>query len=131
MVSDFFKESEKEEKSVIVEEVVEVVKDVVNKVLTGDCLQVMKKLESNSVDSIITDPPYGLSFMGKKWDYDVPSISIWKEALRVLKPGGTMLCFAGSGTTGLACKNTGRDFILIERNSDYVSIINARLGDEC
>ena len=39
--------------------------------------------------------------------------------------------YAGSGTTGLACKNTGRDFILIERNSDYVSIINARLGDEC
>jgi len=46
--------------------------------------------------------------------------------------GGIVLDpFAGSGTTGLACKNTGRDFILIERNSDYVSIINARLGDEC
>ncbi len=58
----------------------------------------MKKLEDNSVDTIITDPPYGLSFMGKKWDYDVPSIEIWKECLRVLKPGGTALIFGGSRT---------------------------------
>ncbi len=55
-------------------------------------------MESNSVDTIITDPPYGLSFMGKKWDYDVPSVEIWKECLRVLKPGGTALIFAGSRT---------------------------------
>ena len=48
----------------------------------------MKKLEANSIDSIVTDPPYGLSFMGKKWDYDVPSQEIWEECLRVLKPGG-------------------------------------------
>jgi len=58
----------------------------------------MQKMEDNSVDSIVTDPPYGLSFMGKKWDYDVPSVEIWKEALRVLKPGGHLLSFAGSRT---------------------------------
>ncbi|NDB35148.1 MAG: site-specific DNA-methyltransferase, partial [Flavobacteriia bacterium] len=56
------------------------------------------ELEDNSVDSIVTDPPYGLSFMGKRWDYDVPSVDIWKECLRVLKPGGHLLCFAGTRT---------------------------------
>lgn len=58
----------------------------------------MKRLEDNSVDSIVTDPPYGLSFMGKKWDYDVPSQEIWVECLRVLKPGGHLLAFAGTRT---------------------------------
>lgn len=52
----------------------------------------------NSVDSIVTDPPYGLAFMGKKWDYDVPSVEIWKECLRVLKPGGHLLSFGGTRT---------------------------------
>ena len=69
-----------------------------NKIIQGNCLEVMKTFPDNSIDTIITDPPYGLSFMGKKWDYDVPSIEIWKEALRVLKPGGTALIFAGSRT---------------------------------
>lgn len=69
-----------------------------NILLQGDCLEVMKTLPENSVDSIVTDPPYGLSFMGKKWDYDVPSVEIWKEAMRVLKPGGHLLSFAGSRT---------------------------------
>lgn len=64
----------------------------------GDCLDVLKQLEDNSIDSIVTDPPYGLSFMGKKWDYDVPSKEIWEECLRVLKPGGHLLAFAGSRT---------------------------------
>lgn len=69
------------------------------KLYHGDCLDVMKdKIKDNSIDTIITDPPYGLLFMGKKWDYDVPKIEIFKEMLRVLKPGGTMLCFAGSRT---------------------------------
>jgi DNA modification methylase len=63
-----------------------------------DCLDKLKELDDNSVDSIVTDPPYGLSFMGKKWDYDVPSIDIWIECLRVLKPGGHLLAFAGSRT---------------------------------
>lgn len=64
----------------------------------GDCLEVLKTMNDNSVDSIVTDPPYGLSFMGKKWDYDVPSQEIWEECLRVLKPGGHLLAFAGTRT---------------------------------
>jgi DNA modification methylase len=67
-------------------------------IINGDCLLELKKLPENSVDSIVTDPPYGLSFMGKKWDYDVPSIEIWAECLRVLKPGGHLLAFAGTRT---------------------------------
>lgn len=69
-----------------------------NKIIQGDCLEELKKLEDNSVDAVVTDPPYGLSFMGKKWDYDVPSVEIWSECLRVLKPGGYLLAFAGTRT---------------------------------
>jgi site-specific DNA-methyltransferase (adenine-specific) len=64
----------------------------------GDCLDVLKAMADNSVDSVVTDPPYGLRFMGKKWDYDVPSEEIWRECLRVLKPGGHLLAFAGTRT---------------------------------
>lgn len=66
--------------------------------LQGDCLEVLRTLPDNSADSIVTDPPYGLSFMGKKWDYDVPSVEVWAECLRVLKPGGHLLAFAGTRT---------------------------------
>ena len=66
--------------------------------LLGDCLYKLQELKDNSVDSIVTDPPYGLSFMGKQWDYDVPSQEIWEECIRVLKPGGHLLAFAGSRT---------------------------------
>jgi len=66
--------------------------------LLGNCLDRLKDLEDNSVDAIVTDPPYGLSFMGKKWDYDVPSKEIWKEVLRVLKPGGHALVACGTRT---------------------------------
>jgi len=64
----------------------------------GDCLQVLRTLPDSSVDSCVTDPPYGLAFMGKKWDYDVPSVEVWQECLRVLKPGGHLLAFAGTRT---------------------------------
>jgi site-specific DNA-methyltransferase (adenine-specific) len=64
----------------------------------GDCLEVLKTLPECSVDAVVTDPPYGLSFMGKKWDYDVPSVEVWQECLRVLKPGGHLLAFAGTRT---------------------------------
>jgi len=64
----------------------------------GDCLDVLKTMPSESVDSVVTDPPYGLSFMGRKWDYDVPTIAIWQETLRVLKPGGHLLSFSGTRT---------------------------------
>lgn len=68
------------------------------KLIHGDCLEVLKGMPDNSVDSIVTDPPYGLSFMGKKWDYDVPEQAVWEECLRVLKPGGHLLAFAGTRT---------------------------------
>lgn len=67
-------------------------------ILLGDCLEQMQTLVPNSVDAVVTDPPYGLSFMGKKWDYDVPSVDIWREVLRVLKPGGHVLSFGGTRT---------------------------------
>lgn len=61
-------------------------------------MEVMRGMADNSVDAIVTDPPYGLSFMGKKWDYDVPTTELWAECLRVLKPGGHLLAFAGTRT---------------------------------
>ena len=69
-----------------------------NKILCGDSLEVLKDFEDNYFDSVVTDPPYGLSFMGKAWDYDVPQVELWKEVYRVLKPGGHILSFAGSRT---------------------------------
>jgi site-specific DNA-methyltransferase (adenine-specific) len=72
--------------------------------MQGDCLERMKELADNSVDAIVTDPPYGFSFMGKKWDYEVPSAEVWAECLRILKPGGHLLSFGGSRTYHrLAC----------------------------
>lgn len=50
------------------------------------------------MDAVITDPPYGLNFMGRYWDKGVPSVDVWREALRVLKPGGYLLTFAGTRT---------------------------------
>ena len=64
----------------------------------GDSLEVLKTFPDNSIDSVVTDPPYGLSFMGKKWDYDVPAVELWKEVLRVLKPGGHALIACGTRT---------------------------------
>jgi len=64
----------------------------------GNNIDKLRELEDNSVDAVVTDPPYGLSFMGKKWDYDVPSVELWAECFRVLKPGGHLLAFAGTRT---------------------------------
>lgn len=58
-----------------------------NKIYNDDCLDVMKSFEDDSIDLIVTDPPYGYSFMGKDWDKAVPSVEIWQECLRVLKAG--------------------------------------------
>ena len=63
-------------------------KKKLNKILHGDSLELLKSLDDNSVDNIVTDPPYGYSFMGKDWDKAVPSVELWKECLRVLQPGG-------------------------------------------
>jgi DNA modification methylase len=70
----------------------------INKMYCENCLETMVKMADNSVDSIVTDPPYGLKFMGKKWDCEVPGVAIWEEALRVLKPGGYLIAFAGTRT---------------------------------
>ncbi len=67
-------------------------------IIHGDSQEVLKTLAENSIDAVVTDPPYGLSFMGKKWDYDVPSSELWREVLRVLKPGGHLLSFGGTRT---------------------------------
>lgn len=70
----------------------------------GDCLAIMPTLAADSVDAIVSDPPYGLAFMGKAWDHGVPGVEFWKEALRVAKPGAHLLAFGGTRTFHrLAC----------------------------
>ena len=66
--------------------------------IKGNNLEKLKSLPDNSVDSVVTDPPYGLSFMGKAWDYDVPPKELWEECYRVLKPGGFVLSFSSART---------------------------------
>ena len=112
-------------------------KEGVATVLHGDCLNELRELEDNSVHAVVTDPPYGLSnttpaqvaetitrwvsgerdylpsargFMGHEWDGFVPPVAVWDECLRVLKPGGHLLAFAGSRThdlMGLAVRLAG------------------------
>lgn len=71
-----------------------------NQIIQGDCREQLKTLPDNSVDAIITDPPYELGFMGKSWDASgiAYSVNLWKECLRVLKPGGHLLAFSGTRT---------------------------------
>ena len=69
-------------------------------IINGDCIEEMRKLDDNSVDSIVTDPPYELGFMGKSWDSTgiAYNVDVWREALRVLKPGGHLIAFGGTRT---------------------------------
>ena len=71
-----------------------------NYIYHGDNIEVLRTLPDNSIDSCVTDGPYGLKFMGKKnnWDADVPSVELWKEVYRVLKPGGYLLSFGAAKT---------------------------------
>jgi DNA modification methylase len=71
-----------------------------NRIYNEDCLEGMKLLDDNSIDNIVTDPPYELGFMGKKWDSTgiAYNIELWKECLRILKPGGHLLAFGGTRT---------------------------------
>jgi len=70
----------------------------------GDCREVMATMDAASVDAIVTDPPYGLAFMGKGWDHAVPGVEFWAEALRVAKPGAHLVAFGGTRTFHrLAC----------------------------
>src|SRR5574343_203349 len=70
------------------------------KLVQGDSLIALKDIAENSIDSIVTDPPYELGFMGKAWDNTGISnnVELWKECLRVLKPGGYLLSFSGTRT---------------------------------
>lgn len=69
-------------------------------IINGDCLEELDKLDENSVDAIVTDPPYELNFMGKGWDNAGVSFNkeTWQKCLRVLKPGGYLLAFGGTRT---------------------------------
>jgi site-specific DNA-methyltransferase (adenine-specific) len=67
-------------------------------VICGDSLHVLPTLDAESVDAIVCDPPYGLSFMGKDWDHGVPGEAFWREALRVAKPGAHLVAFGGTRT---------------------------------
>jgi len=101
-------------------------------VWVGDCREVLKTLPNNSVDSVVTDPPYELGFMGKSWDstgvaYDV---TVWQECLRVLKPGGHLLAFGGSRTyhrLAVAIEDAGfqiRDQIMWVYGSGFPKSLN-------
>jgi len=67
-------------------------------IIQGDVRAVLKTLDTNRFDAVLSDPPYGLSFMGKRWDYFLPSVNVWAELLRVLKPGAYAMLFGGSRT---------------------------------
>lgn len=69
-----------------------------NKILHQDCLEGLRSLPNNRIDCCVTDPPYGIRFMGKKWDYEIPGVPVWEEVLRVLKPGGHILVACGTRT---------------------------------
>ena len=70
----------------------------------SDCLDILPGLDADSIDSVVTDPPYGLNFMGKDWDHGVPGKHFWVEIIRVCKPGAFLLAFGGTRTFHrLAC----------------------------
>lgn len=70
------------------------------KLILGDCIEMLKGISDNSIDAVVTDPPYEIGFMGRKWDKTgiANSVEMWREVLRVLKPGGLLLSFGGTRT---------------------------------
>ncbi len=115
-----------------------------NRIYNEDCLEGMKLLDDNSIDSIVTDPPYEIGFMGKKWDNTgiAYNIELWKECLRILKPGGHLLAFGGTRTyhrMACAIEDAGfeiRDCIQwlygsgFPKNHDISKAIDKKLGAE-
>ena len=114
------------------------------RLINGDCLEELDKLEANSIDSIITDPPYELGFMGKSWDNSGIAFQkdTWEKCLRVLKPGGHLLAFGGSRTfhrIAVAIEDAGfeiRDTIMwlygsgFPKSMDIEKALNKRDGVE-
>ncbi len=112
------------------------------RLLKGNCLDMLKELPDNSIDSIVTDPPYELGFMGKSWDSTgiAYSVELWAECLRVLKHGGHLVAFSGSRTVfpmGVAIAEAGfevRDMISwiytsgFPKSLDISKAIDSKLG---
>lgn len=100
--------------------------------INNDCIAAMKEMDDNSVDSIVTDPPYELGFMGKSWDASgiAFNVDVWREALRVLKPGGHLIAFSGSRTyhrMAVAIEDAGfeiRDQIMWVYGSGFPKSLN-------
>ena len=111
-------------------------------VLNADCLDAMKRMPDCCIDAIVTDPPYGLSFMGKNCYHGVPGVEFWKEALRVAKPGAHLLSFGGTRTfhrIACAIEDAGweiRDTIMwvygsgFPKSMDISKAIDKKLGAE-
>jgi DNA modification methylase len=126
-------------------------------ILNGDCIEEMAKLPDNSIDTLVTDPPAGINFMGKDWDHkagyqpvDDRDYEVFEAVSKLLQPweagflaftarwsrealrtptGGVVLDpFMGSGTTGMACVLEGREFIGIEADPDYFEIATRRIA---
>ena len=104
------------------------------KIINNDCIAAMKEMPDNSVDSIVTDPPYEFGFMGKSWDSTgiAFNVEVWREALRVLKPGGHLLAFSGSRTyhrMAVAIEDAGfeiRDQIMYVYGSGFPKSLNVK-----
>lgn len=106
----------------------------------GDVLTKLRAIPDNTFDAVLTDPPYGLKLMGHKWDAGVPSVEVWKEVLRVCKPGAFLLAFGGTRTSHrLTCniEDAGweiRDSILwlygqgFPKSQDISKAIDRKLG---
>lgn len=102
--------------------------------LLGDCRDSMRAMAADSIDAIVSDPPYGLSFMGRGWDHGVPGEEFWEEALRVAKPGAYLLAFGGTRTfhrLTVAIEDAGweiRDCIMWVYGSGFPKSHNVALG---
>ena len=103
--------------------------------LHGDCRTVMAGLPAASVDAVVCDPPYGLSFMGKDWDHGIPGVAFWSAALRVAKPGAHLLAFGGTRTfhrLAVAIEDAGweiRDTVMYVYGSGFPKSLN--IGCKC
>ena len=112
------------------------------KIIEGDCIQKMREMPDCSIDAIVTEPPYGIGFMGKSWDCSVPGLEWAHECLRVLKPGGHMIAFSSTRTChrlGVAIEDAGfeiRDTIHwvytsgFPKNHDISKAIDREAGAE-